>query len=94
MRPQQVDAYLLLLTRILKGELYSWNMDAQPFNKEGVNVTEQLKRYFNIRELGWHGVSRSWKSRLPDISPRKVWRRVTGQTPPYVVVREYICVKK
>lgn len=94
MRPEQVDEYSKFLVSTLDGELYSWNMDAQPFNKEGVNVTKQLSKFFELREIHWVTQSRSLLSRIPDISPRKLFQRLTLKTPPYMHVREYLCVKK
>ena len=94
MKPEQVDEYAKFLTSALDGELYSWNMDAQPFNKEGVNVSQQLAKFFNLHEIHWVTHARSIWSRIPDISPRKIFQRFTLKTPPYMHVREYLCVKK
>ncbi len=95
MRPKQLDAYLEFIAKTLRGELYSWNNDANPQNKEGVHVTTQLKNKFRLKAITWAPPKLSIFSRLQDISLRKILNRfhkvvTTGSA---FGLKEYICVK-
>lgn len=95
MRPKQLDAYIDFIAETLVGELYSWNNDANPHNKEGVNVTAQLQKKFQLKKITWAPPKLSVFIRLQDISLRKIKNRfhkviTTGSA---FGLKEYICTK-
>ncbi len=51
MRAEQVNEYLDFIDKVCAGALYSYNMDAQPRNKELLNLSEIFKARFEAKEV-------------------------------------------
>ena len=99
MTSRQVYIYLNILKSAMKedGVLYSWNMDKNPANQEDLNITNLLKKYFQIEELVSPAINKTTRIRTIELMTylaSKVGLTQQTNKVPAQIYKEYICKKK
>ena len=64
MRVDQVERYLAFIQRTCRGIFYCYNQDAQPKNEELDNLTERLRRRFEIEDIPQPSSHQSFEQKM------------------------------
>ena len=100
MRTSQAETYLEFICRTCTGEFYSWNKDRNPHNPDLSDLSDLLRRRFDVREIPEPNVGTPVPKLLSKARLRRIVKRIailTGlldrtvlgsRDPP---AREYLC---